>query len=941
MAQDTDVQLIVRAITEGFSQVTADIERLGATTGKTGQEAAKSATKWTELNSQLSVVKRAFVGVKRAAEEVWQFLKEGADIELTASRFEKLAASIGSSGDEMLKAMQASTRGMVSNADIMANAGQIISLGLGKTEEEVVRLSTVVTKLGWDMSMVILTFANDSTRRLDSLGLSIEDVTGRAKLLEAQGYSTDKAFDLAVIEAGEAKIRLLGDAADTTAGDLKVLEASAQDAMNAIKAMALEAAKPAIGRAKDYATFAPGVAKAVDEMRASTEGAREELEKLANAYSQLDFSDANPVQAFLLRNSAVVKMAAKDMRDNVKEIILANVNWEGSTAEIGQELRALSPDLDLTVTGMVKFQNGTIGSVESLRQLAHALNEANLKAYSADMEELARAGRVGKESITLVDEAVRASNRAIAEHGMGIRMDTREMEDLAYATGELGTAQERMQQYLAEDKAKMDEASESAAAYASALKSITAATIGTQFNLIDDMAEQLEALRAAQGEWVSTTRDTSADIEAINARLAADLTDEQEKAWKKVAEDAEEGSARWLEAMRALDADLGEGQRNDLLIARAELEAAMGMPISVFTGDYTGMEEAKAKIEELTAAMQENYAQAILDATMAGGGFDEVAANTAVALGLMTRAQADARLEAVSLATTMTAIGEAIRSGAVTPEAAAGMFDSLTVAAQGTAADLKIAIDRIKAEIAGIDVVEANVDVTASTSAAGLKQAMLEMEGVLQPAADDAQAKLDNLNVTTVDIKVEDVELVDLKSLMIELQEKQGAISATVTQPPGDDSGLAPVKSSLASILDSINAINSTPVAPGSTAGSSASGGNQGGAAGRASGGPVTRGDPYVVGERGPELFVPDAPGRIIPNHIFQPPGRASGGPVSAGMSYVVGERGAEMFVPSSAPTRPNNVTQNIITNYTTGMGPEAVAAMIASSMTRYTRGSR
>jgi hypothetical protein len=36
--------------------------------------------------------------------------------------------------------------------------------------------------------------------------------------------------------------------------------------------------------------------------------------------------------------------------------------------------------------------------------------------------------------------------------------------------------------------------------------------------------------------------------------------------------------------------------------------------------------------------------------------------------------------------------------------------------------------------------------------------------------------------------------------------------------------------------------------------------------AGRASGGPVSAGTPYVVGENGPELFVPDGNGQIVPN---------------------------------------------------------------------------
>jgi hypothetical protein len=38
---------------------------------------------------------------------------------------------------------------------------------------------------------------------------------------------------------------------------------------------------------------------------------------------------------------------------------------------------------------------------------------------------------------------------------------------------------------------------------------------------------------------------------------------------------------------------------------------------------------------------------------------------------------------------------------------------------------------------------------------------------------------------------------------------------------------------------------------------------------GRASGGSVSAGRPYMVGERGPELFVPGASGNIVPNHAM------------------------------------------------------------------------
>jgi flagellar hook-basal body complex protein FliE len=55
----------------------------------------------------------------------------------------------------------------------------------------------------------------------------------------------------------------------------------------------------------------------------------------------------------------------------------------------------------------------------------------------------------------------------------------------------------------------------------------------------------------------------------------------------------------------------------------------------------------------------------------------------------------------------------------------------------------------------------------------------------------------------------------------------------------------------------------------------------------RANGGPVTAGSPYIVGERGPELFVPGASGQIVPNGAF------GGG----GVNISIDARGAEQGV--------------------------------------------
>ena len=51
---------------------------------------------------------------------------------------------------------------------------------------------------------------------------------------------------------------------------------------------------------------------------------------------------------------------------------------------------------------------------------------------------------------------------------------------------------------------------------------------------------------------------------------------------------------------------------------------------------------------------------------------------------------------------------------------------------------------------------------------------------------------------------------------------------------------------------------------------------------GRASGGPVRSGMPYIVGEQGPELFVPPANGNIVPNNMLGAGGKA----VSININY-------------------------------------------------------
>lgn len=78
----------------------------------------------------------------------------------------------------------------------------------------------------------------------------------------------------------------------------------------------------------------------------------------------------------------------------------------------------------------------------------------------------------------------------------------------------------------------------------------------------------------------------------------------------------------------------------------------------------------------------------------------------------------------------------------------------------------------------------------------------------------------------------------------------------------------------------------------------------RGGAPGRAFGGPVSRGGAYMVGERGPELFVPTGSGNIIPNNNLGGGGTTVQVVVNAGMGTSGTQVGQEIVDVLRAYTR-------------------------------------
>lgn len=206
---------------------------------KTVDESTKQTNKiGGGLKNLLSTVGKMTAGLAAfgfAAKKAFDFGKAGAEIEFTAIKFDRLAASIGTTGDALRTKLADATGGLLSKTDQMSLATDLMSLGLAKTSDEAVRLSKVSSQLGMNMNQLVLTLTNQTTMRFDALGIAVDGFDEKVKTLKESGMSANDAFKEAFLQQAEAQLERVGSVADTTAGQYMQLEAAVKDASSTLK----------------------------------------------------------------------------------------------------------------------------------------------------------------------------------------------------------------------------------------------------------------------------------------------------------------------------------------------------------------------------------------------------------------------------------------------------------------------------------------------------------------------------------------------------------------------------------------------------------------------------------------------------------------------------------------------------------------------------------
>lgn len=174
----------------------------------------------------------AFVTTWKVMSEV---AKQGAAIEYTAGKFDRLSKAVGTTSDALMVDLRQATKNTMSDAQIMQSAGDLMSLGLAKTHDQVVRLSTVSAGLGMDMNQLVLTLANQTTMRFDQLGVSVDGFEAKVEALKATGMSASDAFNEAFLQQAEEQLKKVGNAADEAVGSMQRFDAAIADIGDALK----------------------------------------------------------------------------------------------------------------------------------------------------------------------------------------------------------------------------------------------------------------------------------------------------------------------------------------------------------------------------------------------------------------------------------------------------------------------------------------------------------------------------------------------------------------------------------------------------------------------------------------------------------------------------------------------------------------------------------
>ena len=250
-----NLQIVISALNKAsgdLNKVKQDIQGVKSAGEESSGAVDSFGSSLTGLAGKAALVAGVVASVGVALKEVYEGAREGAELDYARDKFDALAESIGSTSTALLVDLRDATSGLVSDAELIEGAGQMMALGLAKTHDEVVRLATVAGELDMNMNQLVLTLTNQTTMRFDTLGVSVAGFDEKLQALKNTGMDVQEAFTEAFLQQAEEQISRIGSVAESAVGGFKMMESGMKNLADAAKANLLDVVAPAIEKIGSY-----------------------------------------------------------------------------------------------------------------------------------------------------------------------------------------------------------------------------------------------------------------------------------------------------------------------------------------------------------------------------------------------------------------------------------------------------------------------------------------------------------------------------------------------------------------------------------------------------------------------------------------------------------------------------------------------------------------
>jgi hypothetical protein len=384
--------------------------------------AKKQRLSLTDIKAGIDLASQALENLKKG----YDFAREGAALDFTTVKFERLSQSIGTTSQFLLNDLRAATKGTYSDMQLMASATDLVALGLTKDHDETVRLASVSAGLNMDMNQLVLTLTNMTTMRFDALGVQVDGFDEKVKQLEATGMSTNDAFKEAFLQQAEAQLLKVGNAADTALGTFMKFEAQTANLKDEMKMLSAEALSPLIPVATDFVSVLNDDILAMQKMEEQGinwfTATREQTEAI---YAQIEAErTATDTTKELAAAVQVAKQSEEELAAAAKLVSQENQSFLGVLGQSGDALTTYREGL---AAANQELEDGKIKAAEhaeKVQQLSEDYKQASADIVMSIVEmKLAQDGwtdaelnaylQIGKQQGKFTQDQINMANGAV------------------------------------------------------------------------------------------------------------------------------------------------------------------------------------------------------------------------------------------------------------------------------------------------------------------------------------------------------------------------------------------------------------------------------------------------------------------------------------------------------------------------------------------------